>query len=300
MCSLPRASGWVCQVRAITTPGASAQICKAELTHRKWSEIQVRGDAKQTAHGPAASFEEHCKGDTAPCVSQGLSTVCCCQQGLPPYKGRPFMYHLIACNLQLKKKESDTFNLFLKTLTYFLLLRLLSPHHLSLVPGKWLDFFLMFLGGGYLLFCFRVLLWRLVLVCLFFFFKENILEAAQGSRNHQVSLVLSSLVPEMPLKICPMVDRNPDTQQISLKAEKWALSKAVLPAEGYLGLSACITSWERNASQLHWLSHFKPPLMSVAVIWLCCSGYFAQSCREHNSKRIQPASSFILFCFKPR
>lgn len=78
----------------------------------------------------------------------------------------------------------------------------------------------MFLGGGYLLFCFRVLLWRLVLVCLFFFFNENILEAAQGSRNHQVSLVLSSLVPEMPLKICPMVDRNPDTQQISLKAEK--------------------------------------------------------------------------------
>lgn len=58
---------------------------------------------------------------------------------------------------------------------------------------------------------------------IFFFFKEKISEAAQGCRNYQVSLDLSPLVPEVPLKMSPMVHSNTDTQQISFKAENGAL-----------------------------------------------------------------------------
>lgn len=132
----------------------------------------------------------------------------------------------------------------------------------------------------------------------FSFLNENMSETAQESRNHQVSLDLSFLMPEVPLNMSPMVHSNPDTQQISFKAENWALLKAVLPAKGYLGLSAHITSWERNASQLHWLSHFEPSLASVAVASFCSFDYFAQSCRKNERKRKQPAKQFYFVLFQ--
>lgn len=67
---------------------------------------------------------------------------------------------------------------------------------------------------------FASLVFRISIIYLFIiYFNENILEAAQGYRRHQDSLDLSSLVPEVFLKMSPMVHSNPDTQQISLKVE---------------------------------------------------------------------------------
>lgn len=104
----------------------------------------------------------------------------------------------------LEKRTEWHFQFCFKTWTYFLF-----PLHIS-CPTKVV---------GFVSHDFRFSIIHLFII----YFKENILEAAWGYRRHQDSLDLSSLVPEVLLKMFAMVHSNPDTQQISFKEESWAL-----------------------------------------------------------------------------
>lgn len=63
----------------LTTPGTSAQICKAELMHWKQSEIQVHEIWCKLLMDLQHLLQAIARGARAPWESKGLGTDCCCQ-----------------------------------------------------------------------------------------------------------------------------------------------------------------------------------------------------------------------------
>lgn len=106
----------------------------------------------QTAHGPAASLAGHSGEPGLPGNQKVWAQTAVSIEGLALIIGRTFISYFISIislpaissskgHCKKINKYHDTLNLSFKTLTYFLLLHFLSPHHISLVLYKCFDLF---------------------------------------------------------------------------------------------------------------------------------------------------------------